>query len=234
MVFHPVEYICANYSTLHYINIHTHSHENRPHNRTIENIMENFQSMDAARNYSAGLHPWYLKAETAEENYRMLESVAKENHVLAIGECGLDKVCETDFHLQLIYFAKQVQLANQVNKPLIIHCVRAYDEVLKTLKDEAVKVPVIFHGFNKSVDLARQLVNAGFYLSFGKHLLNENTMTTFKSVPENRYFLETDDAIVKIEDVYKAAADARSKSIESIIEQVSNNAISVFGKNIIE
>ena len=79
-----------------------------------------------------------------------LKIFSKTDSVLAIGECGLDKACDTNFKLQQQVFTTQVNWANEIKKPLIIHCVRAYGEVLSLLQKNNNKVPVIFHGFNKN------------------------------------------------------------------------------------
>lgn len=212
---------------MHYINIHTHD-EGAP--GTIVNVLRDFDEIPREGFYSAGLHPWYLKENAAEEFAKLKLTCLKEN-VLAVGECGLDKICETDMALQQTWFAEQVKLAAQINKPLIIHCVRAYEEVMRALK--SVRVPVIFHGFNKNENVAAKLLQHGYYLSFGKHLWSENTAKVFRDCPKEKFFLETDDAGHTIEEVYERAASIKNISLEELKTQVSDNVQKVFGSKFV-
>lgn len=212
-----------------YINIH--SHKTKPSAGTITNCLNSFNQLPTSGFYSIGMHPWYIKAEEAENQFTELAQVATQNNVLAIGECGLDKVCKTDFELQQKYFIKQIQLANTLNKPLIIHCVKAYNEVTNLLQQQNLQVPVIFHGFNKNEVLAKELVNNGYYLSFGKHLLNPSVSNTFKNISIEKIFLETDDSDISIEELYRIAALQKNIEVETLINQITNNASRVFGNN---
>jgi TatD DNase family protein len=197
----------------------------------IVNAAEDFEMLNAQVNYSAGLHPWFLKENSAEIEFESLKRVCKQDHVLAIGECGLDKVCETPLALQEEYFAKQIDLANEIRKPIIIHCVRAYDEVLSLLKDKMNSVPVVFHGYNRNMNIARNILDHGHYLSFGKHLLkSDDVRAVFQSVPVEKIFLETDDSAERIEDIYTVAATLHGITGKDLEDRVATNVINVFGK----
>ena len=215
-----------------FINIHAHS--KTANSAVLLNAHENFLALDLNAFYSIGLHPWYIKVSDASQELELLKFSATKPNVLAIGECGLDRVCDTDFELQMHYFIKQIELANEVEKPLVIHCVRAFDEVLQLLKQHHVSVPVIFHGFNKNEKVASQILNAGYLLSFGQKLMFESTASVFKSTPLDRLFLETDDGCVAIEEVYKMAAEIKGIAIEQLQEQIQKNANLVFGENTFE
>ncbi len=147
---------------------------------------------------------------------------------MAIGECGLDKICETDFALQEQLFVLQIELANKIQKPLIIHCVKAFDEVLRLLKVNNNRVPVIFHGFHKSVETAFQITRQGYYLSFGKALLHQRMQEMLAKLPLTNCFLETDDASINIETMYELAASAFSIDKDSLSLQLQKNAAKVF------
>lgn len=212
-----------------FINIHSHSKTATA--AVLLNVHENFQSLDANTCYSIGMHPWYIKDSDALQVFEMLKFSVSNANVLAIGECGLDRVCETDFELQKLYFIKQIELANEVRKPLIIHCVRAFDEVLHLLKQHQVAVSVIFHGFSKNEKVAAQILNAGYLLSFGQKLMFESNATVFKSTPIDSIFLETDDGCVAIEEVYRTAAEIKGMTLEELQQQIQINTNLVFGEN---
>ena len=209
-----------------YINIHRHGAE-MPGEFGIENIYKNFDQLPISH-FSAGLHPWYIDAETWPQEFARLKNISNEAAMVAVGECGLDKVCTTDFDLQKKVFLAQAALANELGKPLIIHCVRAHDEVIRCLEMAGNKMPAIFHGFNKSREVAERLLSKGYYLSFGKSLQTPHMQPIYASLPPDRIFLETDDAIIRIQDLYTIAAGLRGITVEALSLQLKQNVQTVF------
>ena len=210
-----------------YLDIHTHKKTSA--GISIINCSGNFSQLPTSGFYSTGIHPWYINTET-ESEFNKLSQISKQTNVLAIGECGLDKICDTNFTLQQTYFIKQIQLANSLQKPLIIHCVKAFNETLQLLQQQKAQESVIFHGFAKNSTLAKQLVNKGYYLSFGKHLLTDSGAITFKTIPLEHIFLETDDSTIDIEIIYKTAASIKNIDITTLTQQITKNAQRIFGK----
>lgn len=159
-----------------------------------------------------------------EHDWQTLQTTVTQPYVIAIGECGLDKVCDTDWQLQLTAFERQIQLANTISKPLIIHCVRAFDEVMAMLDKKGASVPVVFHGYNKKSTVAQSLLNKGYYLSFGQAILQDGTPAAqvLSTVPADKFLLETDDSKVDIKDIYKRAAEIRKTTEDAIILQVQD------------
>jgi TatD DNase family protein len=211
-----------------YIDIHTH--QPRTSGLSVMNRYEGFELAVDGITCSMGVHPWYIQADAHSIQLASLRQYAALPNVVAIGECGLDKATDKDWQLQGRVFAAQIALANELNKPLVVHCVRAYEEVLQMLKDTEVAVPVIFHGFNKNVQLAERLVHAGYYLSFGAALLNEgsNAAKALTHIPLERIFLETDDSAVPIEQIYETAAGWLKTGQDALILQLQNNFHRVF------
>jgi TatD DNase family protein len=212
-----------------YINIHTHHTKPVEGVISIGNLYKDFDSVENDSFYSVGLHPWYVTEETWKDQFAAVKEKSLLKNVVAIGEAGLDKVTETDFELQQTVFSKHIQLANEVQKPLIVHCVRAHAEVIALLKQTPVQVPVIFHGFNKSVELARQLVALGYYLSFGKGLEKQGLQEVMAALPRAKIFLETDNSTASIEEIYAHAAAAFQIDEDSLSLQLQKNAATVFG-----
>jgi TatD DNase family protein len=211
-----------------YYDIHTHVASHTDDVLSVLNVYQNFEIVNNDGFYSIGLHPWYL--HNADVDFDSLTAVASNSNVLAVGECGLDKVCATDWALQLSYFQKQVRLANVLSKPLIIHCVRAFEEVIDMLDAEKVQVPVVFHGYNKNNILARRLLRKGYYLSFGAELLKGNAtiQEVVEDVPADRFFAETDNSGKSIIDIYHCLAEIRKTEVDTIILQLQQNFKSVF------
>ena len=109
--------------------------------------------------------------------------------------------------MQIAVFEKQIALAEKYQKPLVLHLVAAFDELIEIKKRLKISVPIIIHGFSKNENLAKQLLNNGFYLSFGKYLVrNPELESVFKSVPNDKFFLETDTIKETLEEVYQALA----------------------------
>jgi len=211
-----------------YYNVHTHPHGASEDVLYIENLYKNFEGNIDGKKVSMGLHPWYLDAEKLDQEIENLAKYSVKPEVLAIGECGLDKLCATGWALQLEAFQKQITLAHALGKPMIIHCVKAYNEVLAQLK--SVEVPVIFHGINNKLSIIQPVIDRGFYLSFGRSLLsfNEATLRTFKSTPLEQVFLETDDADVDIKEIYKSASRIKNISEKEIVLQLEKNFLNLF------
>ncbi|MDM1050273.1 TatD family hydrolase [Sphingobacterium hotanense] len=177
---------------------------------------------------SAGIHPWYVDLNE-EVQWEALVKYAEKPQVVAIGECGLDKLCSTEWNRQVQIFEKQITLANELKKPLIIHCVRAYHEVFTSLLRKQVAVPVIFHGYERNWPLAEQLLkNKNYYLSFGAAILKGNLDDVIKQIPMHRFFLETDDKPTKISDIYAYFCRARKLSTKQVEDQIMANFNSIF------
>ena len=163
---------------------------------------------------SVGLHPWYIEANR-EEHLRILGEVAGKKRVVMIGETGLDKLCKTDFELQQTVFLRQIELAEEVQKPLIIHCVKAWPELIAIRKKVLPSVPWIIHGFRGKPELARQLLDMDMYLSFGEKFNAESLRIT----PLERLCTETDESKSSIEEIYRKIAELKEISVELLIEK---------------
>lgn len=180
--------------------------------------------------YSIGIHPWYINEERLESDLKLIEDKLALKECLALGECGLDKRIEVPMALQLEVFEKQIDLAEKYQKPLVLHLVAAFDELLAIKKQKNISVPIIIHGFSKNKQVAQQLLEAGFYLSFGKYLLrNPELKAVFLSIPNDRFFLETDTIEESLNEVYALAADYKMMSIAEMKSTVAANWNRVFG-----
>ncbi len=139
-------------------------------------------------------------------------------------------MCETDFKLQINVFEKQLEIATQHQLPVIIHSVRAYQEILHIRKQMKLTIPFIFHGFNKNEQLLNQIIAQNCFASFGKNLLsNKNLQIIFANLSANQFFLENDASEISIEEIYTFAADLRKITIEELQLQQAENWKTVFG-----
>ena len=212
-----------------FINIHTH----RPHKNgtwSIQNLFKDFDSIGSLFYYSVGIHPWHIDENTIATELAKVKMASELKNVLAIGECGLDRVCKTPYKLQEKIFIEQLLWANEIAKPLIIHCVRAHREILFLLKEYNNLAPVIFHGFNNNEEIANSIIDAGHMISFGKSLMYPNAENVFSKIPIENIFLETDDNEIIIDDIYKQAAKIKNISTERLSLQIQKNRNKVFNK----
>jgi len=215
---------------LNYIDIHTHKIR-KSANIQIVDISERVNvDIEICSHYSMGVHPWFVKEMDLDKKMQNIKSHIDKNSFLAIGECGLDKVCNVDFNIQLKAFKQQINLSEKYHKPLILHIVKSFNEIIQLRIATKAKQKWIVHGFNGSYQIAKQLIDMGFYISFG-HKLYQQTSKASKSIkhlPLNRIFLETDNSEFAIEEVYALAAERLNIDVSLVQRQLLLNFIDIF------
>lgn len=213
-----------------YYNLHTHKTTNQTD--VFELVNQYPQEFDATiPKYSIGIHPWYIVENRVAEDLKIIEEKLSDKNCLAVGECGLDKRIEIPFDLQEEVFRKQLALAEKFKKPVVVHCVASFQELTRIKNELKISVPMIIHGFSKKQELAKQLLENGFYLSFGKYLLrNPDLETVFQSIPNDRFLLETDTVEEKIEEVYEVASKYKNLEIKDLKNIVEINFRSIFSE----
>ncbi len=181
--------------------------------------------------FSVGLHPWFIASNNGyrAQLKRVAEMLAGEG-VIAVGECGLDKLTKTEFQVQLDVFMHQARLAEQFNKPLILHTVKTHNDLYHLHRKLKPTVPWLLHGYTGNPLVTAQLVGSGFYFSFGKALLDEGSAAraSLADLPMDRIFFETDDENMQLMLVYEAAAQILGISLKALTEQVEWNFRQVF------
>ncbi|WP_394665181.1 TatD family hydrolase [uncultured Chryseobacterium sp.] len=171
--------------------------------------------------YSIGIHPKDIDVNAVDRQFEWMKNRVSEN-CLAIGECGLDSFVETDQKIQEDVFLRQIRFANEVKKPIIIHCVRKFYEVISFKK--YAEQPMIIHGFNKKERIAEDLLKNNFYLSFGKAVLyNLSLQNTLKITPLDKIFLETDNDDFSLEELYGKVSEIKGISLENLNKQIAEN-----------
>lgn len=193
---------------------HKKNINNGIYNLDIESIPPNFH-------YSIGIHPKDIHTENIDNQIKWLRSMLFES-CFAIGECGLDGLVSVDMKIQEEVFLRQIDLANELKKPLIIHCVRKFYEIISFRKKS--EQAMIIHGFNKKQSVADDLLKNNFYLSFGKAVLYHLSLQdTLKTVPLDKLFLETDNDDFNIGELYQKVSEIKEISIERLQQQIVEN-----------
>lgn len=149
-----------------------------------------------AHHYSVAVHPWWTNSDEAAALWEHVERLARQPACVAIGECGLDRLRGAAIETQQQWFERHVALSERIGKPLVIHCVRAYDLLLRLHKTLRPSQTWIVHGFRGKASLAAQLLAAGFSLSYGKNHQPE----AYAITPPKRRFVESDDEPVRPQD----------------------------------
>ena len=218
-----------------YLNFHTHFASKSSNSENIFNvIVETDTIRDISwmkmESVSLGIHPWYIKKESLALCLDFLrENVARPN-VKFIGEAGLDKVKGADWAIQKDVFLQQIQIAEDIRKPMVIHCVRAFNELVSLKIARKPKVPMVVHGFVKKLSLAQELIGHGFKLSFGSDLLsNPQVKEVFIETPIESLFLETDDCeYLEIERIYEEAAFIKKMNVEDLKREIYRNYLELY------
>lgn len=211
-----------------FINLHTHSFTN---DTSVYEVVNQYpwEFQESIPNYSIGIHPWYIDDNRVGRDLACIEEKLASINCIALGECGLDKRIEIPLEKQLEVFKDQLALVQKTNKPVILHCVAAYQEVIAVKKEMNVQNPMIIHGFSKNEQVAQSLLDNGFYLSFGKYLLrNPELESVFQKVPIDRFFLETDTIEETIAQVYEKASEMKNIPINELKQIVNNNFEATF------
>ena len=199
---------------MHLIDIHTHSLD-----ADSRYAILNCTSHIPGRNISLGIHPWDI-TDSWQQQFAIIERTATEPNVTAIGECGLDKLkSPTGIELQKEVFRAHALLAEKTGKPLIIHCVKAHDELIAMHREIKPQQAWIIHGFRGKPAQAEQFTRAGFHISFGE-LFNPDSV---KAIPTERLFVESDESKATIADIYAAVAKAKGIAIEELALQTMQN-----------
>lgn len=217
-----------------YVDIHTHKPGNPPGAVCVFNFLIGREAAGILPDdwvCSAGLHPWYIDEKAVEKHLAEVEELSAGDRVIAIGETGLDKLTRASMELQKMIFARHLAIAVRSGKPVIVHCVKAHNELKTAYKIQKADIPLIIHGFNSNITIAEQMLKNGFFLSFGEALFNPNSNASavITKVPENRLFLETDDSERSIFDVFRKAAELRQTTADHLRDVVAQNFKNCFG-----
>lgn len=210
------------------VDIHTHRLPPVPGTAIANRYPDTFVPEEGAW-HSVGIHPWHIPATVTpvvRNEMNVLASLAGHPQVLAIGEAGLDKLADAPMVVQIKVFEYQARLSVELDKPLVIHLVKAMSELLKLKQQIKPANPWIIHGFRGKAALAEECLRHGFYLSFGEKYQEEALRIT----PADRLFLETDESSVPVADLYSRAAEVRRVSLAELTEAIRENIAKVFFK----
>lgn len=175
------------------LDIHTH---NAGALDAIINVGPGFR-MEPGKIYSVGVHPWDTSAHDLDKRMAILETDARRQEAVAIGETGIDKLKGAPDDVQAEVFRRHVALSEELKKPLILHVVKAFPEIIRFKEELKPGQPWIVHGFRGKPELARELIRHGFYISLGERFNPESAVC----IPRDRLLAETDESAMAIESI---------------------------------
>lgn len=215
-----------------YIDVHTHKTVVQSDICSIQSINIDEQIRDQGKAmFSVGIHPWKIEELNISSALEQVNKISSQNNVLAIGEIGLDRLIKTPLLVQKEIFTAQIKIAEMVQKPVIIHCVKSFSELIVIRKKSKTCLPWLIHGFQKNKPIADELIELACYLSFGKALLtNQKLQALFALLPTSKIFLESDDSDVSIKKIYKKAAEIKSVEVAYLKEEIFKNFKTCFYK----
>jgi TatD DNase family protein len=206
-----------------FINIHTH----KDTGRRIELVSRTFEEVFSAY-FSFGIHPW--DSDRWKSRLNEMNQILAEKGCLAVGEIGLDKLKGPELSVQVAVFKQQIVLSEQLNLPVILHCVKSWNEIKSIKRELKPKQAWIYHGFNKA-NLIEDVLKEGIYISIGDAILNSPTLqTVLKNIPLDRLFLETDAAACSIEAIYVKVSELKNIPLSQLQSQLEENFKNVFIK----
>jgi TatD DNase family protein len=179
--------------------------------------------------YTFGIHPWFLTESAHDRQIAAVIKAAVDPSIIAIGEAGFDRLKGPSPDLQRRTFEEQVSVAEEQNKPVVIHCVRAWDELLQAHKRLKPSKPWMVHGFRGNKELAAQLISKNMFLSFWfDFIIRPEATLLIRSLPADRILLETDGSGTNIKDIYKKVSEDLEMSIEELKRVIYKNFIEFF------
>lgn len=218
-----------------YIDFHTHK---APTNNEVISIVNVFlqKEFDTTKQKgdfvtSTGLHPWHIDDFKTYDITSFLEAALVQNQSVCIGECGLDRCIETDFSIQKEIFIQHVNVSQKLNLPIIIHCVRAYNDLIEIYKTHNKKnIAWIIHGYDANHQTTELLQKNNFYFSVGNAIFNENSKIrkSIEIINPKSLFFETDDCILSVETIYREAKLLLNTNIEDLKILIYNNFKQLF------
>lgn len=199
------------------LDIHTHHPAPQPLG-VVAVTVEEFTPIEGQL-YSVGIHPWTTMSAPSLALWNEFERIATMPQVVAIGECGIDKLKGGPLFRQLQVMSRQIEISEKLGKPLIIHDVKAHDVIVGLKRDMNPKQKWVVHGLRGKPSVAKMMTDAGIYVSFGEKFNPE----TPRSIPEEMILAETDESLLTIEEIIAALSANMGKDMTEIIRQNTEN-----------
>jgi TatD DNase family protein len=216
-----------------FIDIHNHNGSPVAGRYSIENLMAHEPQVPDFKEgivYTFGIHPWFLSEDNFSNQMEKVRMYVRHENVAATGEAGFDKLKGPSIELQTMAFDEQVKIAEEYSRPVYIHCVKAWGDLLAAHRRLKPSRPWLVHGFRGKKDLALQLLSRGMYISFWfEFVLRPESRELIRNLPSDRIFLETDGSGEDISEIYKKVAVDLGLEVDQLKKQINSNFNIYFG-----
>ncbi len=205
-------------------NCHTHFSKNK-----LLEIQSISPDETASSFHSLGIHPW--KAHTLPEE-KIEDAILKKLSVstLAIGEIGLDRLKGPNLERQISVFIQQIEIAEAEKLPVILHCVKTWNEISLVKRKLNPAQAWIYHGFAKA-NLVDVVLQENVIISLGADVLtNKKLQKVVYRIPNNMLLLETDESKISIDKIYEKVAELKGISLLHLAEIIEKNVKRIFPK----
>lgn len=203
-----------------YIDAHTHNTAAKTHPRIIVGI------------HTFGIHPWELLTSFSRNNFdESWQRFKDKKNYYVVGECGLDRAREglASIEDQKHVLIKHLELAEEKKKPIVLHTVRAFSDLLGILKKMKFTQHIMLHDFSGNEVEMKELLKYPVFFSYGSRIFKNNQM--LKLTPRECLLFETDDQTeFSIEDIYKKASESLECNMEELQAIVEKNFLRFLGQ----
>ena len=203
------------------VDIHTH-HRTVPHGAIIA-LSPTQYDKDTPLICSLGIHPWESGHDTTQ-SLQLLNKLSTLPNVVAIGECGIDRLKGADIKSQTKLFEYHIQLSEEVGKPLIIHAVKSADIILALHRQYNPSQKWIIHGYRGNATTAQQYLRIGIELSFGEKYNEEALIST----PIDKLWIESDESLVDISEIYNRVATTLDIDTQVLHDSIEMRSKKIF------
>jgi TatD DNase family protein len=213
-----------------YLDIHSHSPYEREGVVVVQSLgTESFPSElpKTVAPFCLGIHPWWAETTDLEQALEEMKKAFARENCFSLGEMGLDRVRPVDWKKQLDVFGSQLKLARELSaKSVIIHCVRAFSDIIHEVKTAKYEGAHIFHDYNGGPEITKDLLKRPSFFSYGRHLFSEKNQgfKSFELIPLEKLFFETDDwPEMTIENIYQQAEGLKKIATKDLLDACFNN-----------
>ncbi len=210
-----------------FLDIHTHNLQKTKDSFSIISLETNQLNLYIINEgaFSIGIPPWCCKTENLND-IKLLSEIVNNKNVLAIGEIGLDNRLSSSYNAQESLLIAQLLIAERIQKPVILHCVGYYNQLIQIKQRLKITTNCIIHGFRGKKDLAKELIRHGFYLSIGKKgLWHEETIV---DIPLNKIFVETDAEDILVNEIYLQVCEIKKIPVSTLKKSIEQNFVQCF------
>lgn len=211
--------------------LNSHTHKSTPNGIVNIDIIDKIdkQTISNIKYCTIGIHPWHADRVEHARVKSLLNNYKTALKIVAIGECGLDRVCKVNFEQQKRVFLEQLFYADECQLPVVIHSVRAWSDMFAIFKKHN-KLTYILHDYRANIEQTKKLLEYQSYFSFGKSILNptEKLMKTINIIPKDRVLIETDNETIDIEDIFASMQVVLNETANDLKTILLNNTYNAF------